>query len=168
MSGQHISRRVLPILFAGLVVFFFVVPRLPAPISEESPTPAAEQSAKPKRTITKRQTPSPQPKSQATPTQPRFAGTWNGIMDCGIYGIIEHTISISQDSMTVWQTKNPSVRGSGAPQITGDTITVRYSGCYWTLTPNPDGKTALAKCGCGGFLGIGAWNGSAIFHRTSP
>jgi hypothetical protein len=142
--------------------------RAPAPISEESQTPSPERSAKPKRTITKRQTPSSSPKVQATPTQPRFAGTWNGIMDCGIYGQIEHTLSISQDSMTVWQTKNPSVRGSGAPQISGDTITLTYDGCSWTLTPNPDGKTALTKGGCGGFFGIGAWNGAAIFHRMSP
>lgn len=176
-------KRTLALLLT-VALLLITAHRLPAPISEipESPTPAPEQSAKskPKRTIkskatsessessTSHQTPSPQPKSQATPTQPRFAGTWNGIMDCGIYGIIDHTIAITQDSMTVWQTKNPSVRGSGAPQISGDTITIRYDTCYWTLTPNPDGKTALAKCGCGGFLGIGAWNGSAIFHRTSP
>jgi hypothetical protein len=168
------------LLIVGVLVI--TVHRAPAPISEESPTPAPEQSVKPKpkRTIkpkvtsessessTKRQAPSPSPKVQATPTKPRFAGTWNGIMDCGIYGQIEHTMTISQDSMTVWQTKNPSVRGSGAPEINGDTIIVRYSNCYWTLTPTPDGKTALTKCGCEGFFGIGTWNGSAIFHRTSP
>jgi len=58
---------------------------------------------------------------------------------------------------------------SAAPQISGDTMTIAYSGGYWTLTPNPDGKTALAKAGWGGgFLGIGAFNGAAIFHRTSP
>ena len=148
--------------------------RAPAPISEvETPTPTPKRTVKHKasenlESPTKAKTSSPTPKNPATPTQPRFAGTWNGIMDCGIYGVIEHTIAINQDSMTVWQTKNPSVRGSGAPEINGDTIIVRYSGCYWTLTPTPDGKTALVKCGCGGFIGIGAWNGSAIFHRTSP
>lgn len=162
------TRRILLILFAGVAAFLLLAPQLPAPISEESPTP--ESTAKPKRTITKRQTPSPQPKRQATPTQPRYAGTWNGMMNCGAYGIIEHTmtIDVAQSSMTVWQTKNPSARMSGAAQISGDTMTLAYNGCYWTLTPEPDGKTALAKCGCGGFLGIGAWNGSAIFHRTSP
>lgn len=157
--------------------------RVPAPISEESPRPVPEQSAKPKQnravrpkstsqnseSSSKQQTPAPPPKSQATPTQPRFAGTWNGIMDCGAYGIIEHTMTIdAQNSMTVWQTKNPPVRMSGPAQISGGTVVLAYSGCYWALTPDPDGKTGLAKCGCGGFLGIGAWNGSAIFHRTSP
>jgi hypothetical protein len=171
------------LLFCLTTAFFLItVHHAPAPISEQTPTPVPEQSAKPKpkRTVkpkvasensensTKRSTSSQQPKGQATPTQPRFAGTWNGIMDCGIYGQIEHTMTISQDSMTVWQTKNPSIRGSGAPEINGDTIIVRYSNCYWTLTPTPDGKTALAKCGCEGFFGIGTWNGSAIFHRTSP
>ena len=137
--------------------------RLPAPIQEipESPTPAPEQSAKPKpkrtvkrasessETSTKHQTASsPQPKSQATPIQPRFAGTWNGIMNCGIAGNIEHTISIdlAQNSMAVWQTNDPAVRVDGPAQISGDTITGNYgwSG-VWSITPYPDGQTAKVR-----------------------
>jgi hypothetical protein len=159
--------------------------RLPAPILEtqESPTPAPEQSAKPKakrivkpkasensESSTNKRATSPTPKSKATPIQPRLAGNWNGIMDCGIAGVIEHTISIdvALSSMTVWQTNNPSVRGIGSTQVNGDTMTLHYDGCYWTLTPNPDGKTVLVRCACTGLLGIGGFSSSATFHRTSP
>src|SRR5436305_13732791 len=111
-----------------LVVLLIAAPRLPAPIQEvpESPTPAPEQSTKtkPKRIIklkdagkssessTKWLTSSPQPKSQSTPTQPRFAETWNGIINCGILGNIEHTFVVdsTQTSMKAWQTQNPSER----------------------------------------------------------
>src|SRR5467141_2637267 len=123
-----------------LVAALLFVPahRLPAPIQEvpESPTPAPKQSTKtkPKQTIklkdagkssessTKRQTSAPQPKSQSSPTQPRFAGTWNGIINCGILGNIEHTLVVdsTQTSMKVWQTQNPSEHSSGSPHITGD------------------------------------------------
>jgi hypothetical protein len=54
--------------------------------------------------------------------------------------------------MTTWQTKNPSVRGSGVPQISGDTITVRYDGCYWTVNPNAERKTAPTTVTCSGFM----------------
>jgi hypothetical protein len=88
-------------------------------------------------------------------------------MDCGIYGNIEHTIKIAQGSMTAWQTKNQSVRGSGVPQISGDTIIVRYDGCYWTVNPNAEGKTAPTTVTCSGFTGIGAGSWSSVFRRTS-
>src|SRR5437588_496480 len=68
------------------MILFIVAHRLPAPIAEESPTPAPEHSAKPKpkRTIqteaaskssessTKRQTSSPQPRSEAASNRKPF------------------------------------------------------------------------------------------------
>lgn len=154
--------------------------RLPAPISEipESPTPAPEQSAKPKpkRTAkpkvasehsensTKRQTPSTTPRNQPTPTQLRFAGTWNGIMNCGIAGNIEHTITIdlAQNSMAVWQTNDPSVRVDGPAQSSGDTITGNYGwNGTWSVTPYPDGQTATVRFQA--FL----LDSSAIFRRQA-
>lgn len=162
-----------------LVLFLISAHRLPAPIQEvpENSPPSPEQPAKPnpKRTVkpkitnessTKRQTALLPPKSQSTPTQPRFAGSWNGIINCGIAGNIEHTIAIdaAQKLMTVWQTNNPSVRGSGSAQIAGDTITVRYGdwGQTWSVTPYPDAQTARVRFRA--FL----VDGSAVFRRTTP
>src|SRR5438046_10693239 len=85
--------------------------RLPAPIQEvqESPTPAPEQSAKPKpkRTVkpkvtnensessTKRQTPSPIPKNQATPNRNLLDGTWDGTLNNGPFvGTVASTFSL--------------------------------------------------------------------------
>jgi hypothetical protein len=42
------------------------------------------------------------------------------------------------------------------------------TGCIWTLTPNPDGKTMIVTATCQGFLGFGAGSWSAVFRRTSP
>lgn len=155
--------------------------RLPAPIQEvpESPTPAPEQSTKtkPRRIITlknagkssesstKRPTSSPQPKSQSTPTQPRFAGTWAGIINCGILGNIEHTLVVdsTQTSMKVWQTQNPAEHSSGSPHITGDTIIADHGwGRVWSVTPYADGQTARVRFQA--FL----LDSSAVFRRTSP
>jgi hypothetical protein len=69
-------------------------------------------------------------------------------MNCGLVGNVEHSIAIdlSQSSMTVWQTQNPSVRVSGSAQINGDTIKADYglSGS-WSVTPYPDGQSAKVR-----------------------
>jgi hypothetical protein len=167
-------------LLAVVTALLITAHRLPAPIQEipESATPAPEQSAKPKpkRTIkpkvtsessetsTKRQTSSTTPPNQPTPAQLRFAGTWNGIMNCGIVGNIEHTISIdaSQSSMSVWQTNDPSVRVDGPAQSNGDTLTGNYGwNGVWSVTPYPDGQTAKVRFQA--FL----LDSSAIFRRQT-
>src|SRR5438094_6995046 len=84
--------------------------RLPAPIQEvpESPTPAPEQSSKPKpkRTIkpkvasessessTKPRTSLPKPQIQATSNSTPFAGTWSGTMNISFFGDIGYTFLI--------------------------------------------------------------------------
>lgn len=167
-------------ILAVIIALLITAHRLPAPIQEvpESPTPAPEQSAKPKpkrtakarvtsessESSTKNQTSSAQPKNQATPVQLRFAGTWNGIMNCGIAGNIEHTIAIdvAQNSMTVWQTTNPSARVSGPAQMSGDTITGSYGwNGNWEVTPYPDGQTAKVRFTA--FL----LDSTAVFRRES-
>jgi cytoskeletal protein RodZ len=114
-------------------VLLITAHRLPAPIvEEEKPTPAAEQSAKPKpkptikpkatrensESATRRQTSSPPPKTQPT-QQNRFSGTWNGIINCGPGGDIEHTIAIdtAHNLVTVWQTKNPPNEGAALHRL---------------------------------------------------
>jgi len=153
--------------------------RLLAPIQEvpESPTPVPEQSAKPKpkRTIkpkvtsersessTKRQTPSPL-QSKATPQRNLFDGTWTGFLND------DHRTLFINSAGTVVTEK--SVKwGTATWPATCDGVSMRCNtagGCSWTLTPNPDGKTAPATATCPGFLGIGAGTWSAVFRRTSP
>lgn len=151
--------------------------RLPAPISEvETPTPATEQSAKPKqkRTIkpdatsnnletpAKRQTLSPKPQIQATP----FAGTWSGMMNISFFGDIGYTflIDTTQTTVKMWGTNTPSeIPHTKADvcraSVGADGISWNWSAWRWTLKPYPDGKTALVKVG-GPFQ-----NGSAVFGR---
>jgi F5/8 type C domain len=69
VSGQFISRRILLTVVAGAVILFLFAPRLPAPISEESPTPAPKQSAAPKPKPLLKST----PKSEAA-SSPKLAG----------------------------------------------------------------------------------------------
>jgi hypothetical protein len=167
-----------------IVVFLLLeatTQRLPAPIQEttETPTPAPEQSAKPKpkrttnvkaatetsKSSEKRQATSSQPKSHSKSIESQFSGTWNGIINCGIIGgDIEHTIVIdmAHSVMTVWQTRNPSARGSGVPEINGDTVAF-HNGIYgtWLLTPLPNGQSARVR------LQGALFGGTAIFRRVS-
>jgi hypothetical protein len=168
-----------------LVLLLFSAHRLPAPIQEvpESPPPATEQSAKPKarRTIkteaktensessTKRQTPLPIPKNQATPNRNLFDGTWVGTLNNAPFvGTVQDTFVIgASGTSTIEKLGNLSPK---LFQATCDGITTRWisSTCTDALTPNPDGKTALVTINCTGVFGIGAYNTSTIFHRTSP
>jgi hypothetical protein len=165
-----------------LVLVLISAHRLPAPIQEvpESPSPAPEQSAKPKPKRTaktkensesspRRQTPSPIPKNQATPNRNLFNGTWVGTLNNAPFvGTVEDTFVISASGTSVIEKL-----GNLSPklfQATCDGSTTRWisSTCTDTLTPNPDGKTALVTINCTGVFGIGAYNTSTIFRRTSP
>ncbi len=161
-----------------LLIFFLALSpqRLPAPISEipESPTPAPEQSAKPKpkravkakensESSPRRQT--PPPKSQATAQRILFDGTW-----IGSFQVDDSRTLIIGAAGTVVTEK--SVRwGTATWPAICDAASMRWKtagDCSWTLIPNADGKTMLGTATCPGFLGIGAGTWSATFHRTSP
>jgi hypothetical protein len=166
-----------------LVLLLLAAHRCPAPIQEaaESPTPAAQQSVKPKpkRTVkpkasegsessTKRQPPSPIPKNQTTPNRNLFDGTWVGtVTNAPFVGTVQDTFVVSASGTSVIEKL-----GNLSPklfQATCDGSTIRWisSTCTDTLTPNPDGKTALVTINCTGVFGIGAYNTSTIFRRTS-
>jgi len=136
-----------------LAVALLLIPahRLPAPIQEipESPTPAPEQSAtpKPKRTVkpkvtensessTKRETPSPTPKTQAI-SQSKFAGTWKGTLD-GREWLIVIDANETQGSAT----GGPWGIERGPTRISRNTISWRYVFNSWSLTVSPGTKTA--------------------------
>jgi hypothetical protein len=169
----------------SLVVALLLVTahRLPAPISEipENPTPAQEQSAKPKpkRTIKpkvtnensedsgKQQTRTTvsTTKRETTPSNP-FEGTWRGTLDnLPFAGNVDFTLVITAAGTAVveksanWGTKNFQSNCDGS--------TMKWeTGSSWTLTPNPDKQTALVTCNSAGFFGIGAFSLSTIFRRT--
>jgi cytoskeletal protein RodZ len=174
-------RRVARIL---LVVALLLVTahRLPAPIQEvpENPTPAPQQSAKPKpkRTIKlkdttdnsegsrRRQTPSPTPRIQANPNSTPFAGTWSGTMNISLFGDIGYTFLIesAQTTVKMWGTNKPAeiphTKADVCQASVGvDGISWTWSAWRWTLKPYADGKTALVKV-AGPFQ-----NASAVFRR---
>jgi hypothetical protein len=135
------------------VVLLLATHRLPAPITEipESPTPAPEQSAKPKpKRITK-------PKVTT-----KFAGTWTGTIRFGPTLVVEYTLVINSAGSSVQE--KSAQWGSHFYSATCDGKTVRWqtlgTDSRWALTPNPDGKTALVT----GTAVVSP----VIFHRTSP
>jgi hypothetical protein len=163
------------------VILLFGAPHLPAPIQEvqESPTPKQEQSAKPKpkRTIkpkttgessessAKAKTSSPTPKNQPTPNRNPFDGTWSGSLCTNDH----RTLFINSTGTVV--TEKSAKWGTATWPATCDSVSMRWNtaGSWsWTLTPNPDGKTALATATCPGVFGIGAASCSSVFQRTSP
>jgi len=169
----------------ALVLLLITAHRLPAPIQEapEGATPTPEQSAKPKpkrttkpeskrknsETPPKRQTPSP-PQSKSTPQRNPFDGTWVGTLNnAPFHGNLEVTLIISASGTSVTEKTNQT--GTRKFQATSDGSTMRWTSvanCAWTLTPNPDGKTALATDNCPGLFGVGVYNISTVFRRTSP
>jgi hypothetical protein len=139
------------ILIVGCI-FLITAHHLPAPISEESPTPKPEKPASSKAKESRKPKPKPKAESigassaQPTPAKsPAYAGTWVGVVDWGSYGITEHTIVIppSQNKVTItgcesganWQA---SISTNGISWVTGF-----FRENKWTLKPNADGKTAL-------------------------
>ena len=131
-------------------LLFLTAHRLPAPISEESPTPAVESRPKarmPRKTpaaersaqLTKSKTPTPTPNSQP------YAGTWIGSVDWGVFGITQHTIVIDPAQRTVnitgcgsGTTFSASITTSGISWATG-----YFREHKWTLRPSADGTSAV-------------------------
>ena len=171
-------------LFVTAALLLVFAHRLPAPIQEtpESPTPAPKQSAKPKRTnkvkatsenpegLPRWKTPaeSAKPTARSEPNQHKlnpYAGAWRGVINCSIWGDLEHLIVIddAQKTMTVSKTSSGAGGANGsAPTFVGaDGLTATLPGLNgtWALKPNSDGKTARVRLT--GFM----LNSSAIFYR---
>ena len=146
--------------------------RLPAPIVEETtPTPGPEQSAKSK----PKPLPKPKPKSetsesatnpvrqQPSPKQSRFAGTWVGTMPEVPWGNVATELVVDQTETTmVWQ-ESGARKGLVKAQLSGNTLQASFPGWarpIWSLTPEPDGKTARVRLQA--FMN----DQTAVFHRT--
>ena len=157
-------------LIAGLLVIS--AHRLPAPISEEStPTPALEQSAKPKT----KPLPKPKPKSEPTESatnpvrqqrsskQSRFGGTWVGTMPTFPMGPAAVVLTVDSTETTMAMTWRGSTVTVEAQRNGGTLQATSPEGIYtntWSLTPQPDGTTARVRMQA--FMN----DFTAVFHRT--
>ena len=93
-----------------------------------------------------------------------FAGTWSGKIKQGILGNIVVTLVVNSDGTSVRQ-KTPGGQYTRATSQNGNTLSWRggwFHEFEWTLTPNPDGKTATVTDKGG--LGI---NSTATFQRVA-
>jgi len=147
--------------------------RLPAPIIEiPAPTPAAKEQTKPKKirshakAVESGPTTKSEPKSPATRSlqgPARFAGTWRGVLDFGMFnGTADVTLTIDASATSVNET-NRVISGTRALKNNGTSVSWRegsLNAASWTFTPNPDGKTASVR------LTAPLIDNSAIFHRA--
>ena len=164
-------------LFTVVAILWITAHWLPAPIQEvpESPTPAptVAPTAKPK------SKPLPKPKAGASASatnpvreqpsskQSRFAGTWEGMMPTFPAGnqATDLVVDSTETTMTVtWFGKTSSAKA----QLTGDTLQATFppppfqpQRHTWSLTPQPDGRTARVRFQC--FLN----DFTAVFHRIA-
>ena len=147
--------------FVVAVILLIGAHRLPAPISEvpESPTPAPEGQAKPKKPLSKpiavesKAKTKSEAKPSATPAPQgpaRFAGTWTGTINQGILGTPQVKLVINADATLVTHSSDLSgAMGTHRAKINGNTLEWHtgwgwLNGLAWTLTPNADGQTARA------------------------
>lgn len=153
--------------------------RLPAPIVEESPTPKAGQSAKPKHkeggnnsdasTMRKAQETA---KIDQSRNCKNFDGKWTGTLNCGEFGAVQFTDIVSDSGTTVESSASNRNTYVFAATCTGKTII-----CNWTIgsnsgttmgTLNPDGRTAVIhEKANGDRSGRGAYEATGIFHKVS-
>jgi hypothetical protein len=180
-SGSILGRTSRLLLVAALLLI--TAHRLPAPIQEvpENPTPALEQSAKPKpKRTTKPKVAADKAESSvsvpqrartaahtATPNQNRFDGTWIGTLNnLPFAGNVEFTLMVTGNGMSVIE-KSANF-GTNTFQVNCDSNTMSWvTGSSWTLTPNPDSQTALVTCNNPGFFGVGAFSLSTVFRKAA-
>jgi hypothetical protein len=159
-------------LVGGLL--FVTAHRLPAPISEENPTPAPVKTPRPKAPRVKKtessETRSHTTTAAATPTpiQNKFDGTWTGtIPNLPFVGNVDYILFVNGGGTAV--TEKTANFGTYTWQASSDGYIMRWNanGTDFTLTANSDGQTALVTANNPGFLGVGAFSLSTVFRRTS-
>jgi len=156
-------------------VLLITAQRLPAPISEESPTPAPEHLAKSKAKRTAKSKTSGAESESSSNTQSRaaakpaptpnkrFAGTWVGTMQTFPMGPAAVVLTVDSTETTMamtWRGSTVTVKATR----NGDTLQATSpEGIYtntWSLTPQPDGATARVRMQA--FMN----DFTAVFHRT--
>lgn len=144
-------------ILAGSLLLLLSAERSPAPIAEEtpSPTPTASSTAA----------------SSAAANQlsrqdaARFAGTWTGKIKFGGFAAeVEYTLVINSEATSLILKSQRTGENARPTTVNNGTLSwttgVRDSNA-WTLTPNPDGHTALVKVK----PSAGA-DGTATFQRS--
>jgi hypothetical protein len=153
---QNIAMKGTPV-FVALALVVMTAHRLPAPISEESPTPRPKSQS----------TAAPPKKEEAKPASQRnaFDGTWVGTENLGSVGTIQSTQVIS-GSGTMARSRSKLGTFTWNATCNGKTmrwsVNTQYGSGVRTFTPNPDGKTALM------IFESGVVHSSATFYRTLP
>jgi hypothetical protein len=149
------SRR--PLLTVALVAGLLAITahRLPAPIQEipESPTPAPsksiapsnpKRSAKSKPNVEQNEISAPRTKPHPTSSN-RFAGAWVGTLNFSILGNVEVTFIVNATGTVVSERNR---LGNATHEAIWDGTAIRFhtgslDEIECTLTPNPDGQTAV-------------------------
>lgn len=143
-------------ILVTVVSILLWVDRLSAPIvEEEKPTSAAAQSEAPKRkhstrsTTTEKSSTQTETRIKAAPAPglqapARFAGTWSGKVNQGLFGHVQTTVTVDPTATSV--ELNHNLGGGTRPATTSGNTISWHSGVMgeitWTLTPNSDSQTA--------------------------
>jgi hypothetical protein len=155
MKTSMSANRWFCFLFIGALLFV-TAHQLPAPISEESPTPKQKSES----------TKAPTKKDAKLAAQHNaFDGTWVGTENLGPVGTIQSTQVISE-SGTMVRSKSRVGVFTWKAKCNGKTmqwnVNTQYGSGVRIFTPNPDGKTALM------IFESSAVHSSVIFHKTTP
>lgn len=155
-SNQQIGLGLRVLLSLALLLVW--VQRAPAPIQEVSesstptPTPALQVQPNP--------TPGTTPQGASLTS---FAGTWAGRIKIGTGGEVHVTLAVNSDATSLTQNSKRMGELTHPTTVNGRTLSWlagKLNNVAWTLTPNPDGQTALAGTKQGGITS------TAIFKRV--
>jgi hypothetical protein len=139
----------------SLALLLVGVQRAPAPIQEvsESPTPTPALQVQPNPTPSTKQ-------ERANPAS--FSGTWAGRIKVGTGGEVHVTLAVNSDATSLTQDSKRMGELTHPTAVNGHTLSWlagKLNNVAWTLTPNPDGQTAMAGTKMGGITN------TAIFKR---
>jgi hypothetical protein len=145
-------------LLLSVALLLITAHRLPAPIQEvpESPTPAPPPALQ-------IQSNSPPGTTQERVDSARFAGAWAGRIKIGNSGEVHVTLAVNSDATSLTQNTKRMGELIHPTTVNGHTLSWlagKSNNVAWTLTPNPDGQTALAGTRMGGITS------TAIFKRV--
>jgi hypothetical protein len=142
------------ILILAVIVAIASSHRLPAPIVEESQTPAPEQSATRKRARPKVLEAEPQSSGQARtnatpmPSRPKkFAGSWVGVMPEVPWGDVQTELVVDETEATMSWGDVGKKKTLAKTQVDGETISARFPAGFttavWYITPRGDGSATV-------------------------
>ena len=152
-------------LLALVAVLLITAHQLPAPILEEAtPTPTVAHKAKSKPKSESRESAKSHASQQANVKRSRFAGTWVGTMATFPYGNLATVLKVDSTETMIALTCGGAHGAVAKAKLNGDTLQATWPAgintSTWSLTPQPDGETALVRMQA--FVN----NNTAVFHRT--